>query len=570
MFRFQATASLPLAASHIVQNTTHPAHSTSLLFLVAEDACNIAHTRHRFCPQQTTQHCHEFLRIHTRRGRKDMLQIHIDKIEHLVTYGFEESIHNIMGTVRVLTQRRLSSGNSTVIQTARDLSASVVLEFFCESGLLAGTEHELGAVKNSFSERLSMRQDAGTVSYGGTIATVLRHTTSVVIRGNMYAESPIMKNICDGNAVPLESLEEIESWCMLEEPVLVGEVLRLSFVFEENLKKRGIVSDEIIAIIMHDVIRNAQVLLQHMIQHSAVRPMTLFGKDEQSKQHKDSLSKAISRNMVETIVSAVLCMETPGMAKHAHSLFCVNLLELYGEQYMQWGSQTAGSARKRPHNPKKQDALRIIEKQGLLIKTIRKHGRAMVHEQVRNMVTNVSGLFSQNTEMTCCMAEMNLHIDASLNVLCTNQTPQKIYQAVLKYDGENKGIHLLRNKSGFAHTHNTAYSTAPSVPSYISSKSFVTMVECVRGASIGQWGPPPQISPCTSMATGWHIQTRSADMIPSNLWYILKNVKTMLSDVVLENNPRFDIIHKLRHSLAVLYLEIVYSQWVVQYSDHQE
>jgi hypothetical protein len=72
------------------------------------------------------------------------------------------------------------------------------------------------------------------------------------------------------------------------------------------------------------------------------------------------------------------------------------------------------------------------------------------------------------------------------------------------------------------------------------------------------------------MATGWQIQTRSADMIPSNLWYILKNVKNMLSNVVLENNPRFDIIHKMRHSLAVLYLEIVYSQWVIQYSDQQE
>ena len=499
-----------------------------------------------------------------------MLQIHIDKIEHLVTYGFEESIHNIMGTVRVLTQRRLSSGNSTVVQTARDLSASVVIEFFCESGLLVGTELELCAVKNSFSERLSMRQEAGLVSHSATIAAVLRHTTSVVIRGNMYSESPTVKNICYGNAVPLESLEEIETWSMLEEPVLLGEVLRLSFVFEENLKKRGIVSDDFIAIIMHDVIWNAQVLLQHMIQHRAVRHMASFGKHEQSKQQKDSLSTAISRNMVETIVSAVLCMETPGVAKYAHSLFCVNLLELYGEQYMQWGTRTAGSARRRSHTPKKQDALRILEKQGLLIKTIRKHGRAMVHEQVRNMVTNVSGLFSQNTEMTCCTAEMNLHIDASLNVLCTNQTPQKIHHAVLQYDGENKGIHLLRKKSGFAHMHDAAYPTPQSVPGYISSKSFATMVECVRGVSQGHWGQPPHISQSTSMATGWQIQTRSADMIPSNLWYILKNVKTMLSNVVLENNPRFDIIHKMRHSLAVLYLEIVYSQWVIQYSDQQE
>jgi len=493
-----------------------------------------------------------------------MLQIHIDKIEHLVTYGFEESIHNIMGTVRVLTQTHVSSGKNTVLQTAHDLSASVVLEFFCESGLLVGTELELGAVKDSFSERLSGRQAASPLPHGVTIAAVLRHTTAVVIRGNMYSESPIVKNICVGNVVPLESSEEIESWSVLERPVLLGEVLRLSFVLEENLQKRCIVSDDFIAIIMRDVLQNAQVLVQHMIEHSAVRHMAPPSKHEQWKQQKDTLSKAISRNMVDTIVSAVLSMETPGVAKYAHSLFCVNLLELYGEQYMQWGTHTPGPTHKRSSAPKKQDALRILEKQALLIKTIRKHGRVMVHEQVRNMVTNVSGLFSQNTEMTRYTTEMNLHIDASLNVLCTNQTPQKIHRAVWLYDSENKGIHLLRETTGFARMHDTAYPTPKSA-----CKPFATMVECVRGAGQGHWGLPPHISHSTSAATGWQIQTRPADMIPSKLWYILKNVKSMLSNAVLESNPRFDIIHKLRHSLAVSYLEVVYSLWVNEYS-HQE
>jgi len=66
----------------------------------------------------------------------------------------------------------------------------------------------------------------------------------------------------------------------------------------------------------------------------------------------------------------------------------------------------------------------------------------MVHEQVHKMITNVSGLYSHKTDITCCTHEMNMHIDASLHVLCTNQTPQRITRAALEYDTENKGIPL--------------------------------------------------------------------------------------------------------------------------------
>jgi len=88
-------------------------------------------------------------------------------------------------------------------------------------------------------------------------------------------------------------------------------------------------------------------------------------------------------------VAAIMCIKTQGKAKYAYSIFCVNLLDLYGEQYMQWGAtkskQSDASDGSKKVVPRKQEAYHIIEKQGLMIKTIHQYGREMVNEQVRQM-----------------------------------------------------------------------------------------------------------------------------------------------------------------------------------------
>ena len=465
-----------------------------------------------------------------------MLQIHIDNIERISSYGYEDSIHNIIGTMHAVTQHQYTcSYGRSVLQATHELSASVIISLFCESGLLQGDKTELRQVQQMFSS-LGPRRDCLVVN-NVTIAGVLRHVTSVVMRGNMFSELPIVRDICCQNGASGISGLETESWSSFQDCVCLGEVLRLSFVLEENLKKRAIVDDHLIDVIMHEVIENALVVLQNMPHREP--PLAAYATE---KSTRASFSQTISRSMVDTIVSAVLRMEKPGKVQYAHSLFCVNLLELYGEQYMQWGAQ---ESTKRVRQPKQKhenhNAFRILAKQALLIKTINLHGLEMVQEQVRKMIKNVSGLFSHNTEITCCTRDMNMHIDASLHVLCTDQTSQKITRAVLEYDNINKGIHLLRK-------------SAPSVPKIESgTKNGTKSVEHMRFES-------HELS-----SKAWQVQSYTTEMIPSNLWYILKNIKPMLSNIVSEGDPRRDIISRLRQSLVLLYLEIVYNLWTTQY-----
>jgi len=70
--------------------------------------------------------------------------------------------------------------------------------------------------------------------------------------------------------------------------------------------------------------------------------------------------------------------------------------------------------------PRKQEAYRIIEKQGLVIKTIHQYGRKMINEQVQKMITNVSGLMCKIPDMCFCTDEMCLDIGESLPLLCAN------------------------------------------------------------------------------------------------------------------------------------------------------
>ena len=57
-----------------------------------------------------------------------MLQIYVQNIQHMQTYGFEDSMHDIMSTVKTLTQhcKMHCDENSALMQTAQELSISVM------------------------------------------------------------------------------------------------------------------------------------------------------------------------------------------------------------------------------------------------------------------------------------------------------------------------------------------------------------------------------------------------------------------------------------------------------------
>jgi len=194
------------------------------------------------------------------------------------------------------------------------LSGSVIISLLCESGLLQGDKTELLHVKQMF---LSLApQCEGVATNNVSIAAMLRHDTCVVMCGNMFAELLIVRDICCHNGISAISGLETDSWLSLKHCVALGEVLRLSFVLEENFKKRAIVGDHLIDIVMHDVIESALVVLQNMTQCEP--PFAAYAAE---KREKGSFPQAISRSMVDTIMLKVLRMETPGIAQYAHSLF---------------------------------------------------------------------------------------------------------------------------------------------------------------------------------------------------------------------------------------------------------
>jgi len=89
-----------------------------------------------------------------------MLQINVQNIQHIKTYGFEDSMQDIMSTVEILMQHRQMPSTKSValMQTAHELSIPVMIGFICESGLLQGDEAELLAIKKKFWTRYSTLQ----------------------------------------------------------------------------------------------------------------------------------------------------------------------------------------------------------------------------------------------------------------------------------------------------------------------------------------------------------------------------------------------------------------------------
>ena len=265
--------------------------------------------------------------------------------------------------------------------------------------------------------------------------------------------------------------------------------------------------------------------------------------------------------MVETLVAAIMCIKTQGKAKYAYSIFCVNLLDLYGEQYMQWGAtkskQSDASDGSKKVVPRKQEAYHIIEKQGLMIKTIHQYGQEIVNEQVRQMVTTVSGLMCKIPDMCFCTNKRCLYIAESLPLLCANTTIDIVSESVRQHEMQSKGSHLLRNITQSSLLSPELYcSTSTS-----SSRSFLVPMSTAFGCYDSVAASNDAIMPSPPGVMCVQMQKQHEKKLPSNLLHVLKNIKPELSDVVPQNYPRYELIKHLRQDIVVAYLDIVYSLW---------
>jgi len=197
-----------------------------------------------------------------------MLQINVQNIQHIKTYGFEDSMHDIMSTVTVETlmrHRQMPSTKSVaLIQTTHELSTSLMIGFFCESGLLQGDEAQLLAIKKRFLDKIQHTTVIERNSFVSIVA-VLRHITSMALCGAMYAALPTLQNMCptDKECANTEAVL-LRSWVLLQKTIHFGEILQLSFVLEEYLKKRAIVPDDSVAVIVRDVVKKVHTIVERM------------------------------------------------------------------------------------------------------------------------------------------------------------------------------------------------------------------------------------------------------------------------------------------------------------------
>ena len=376
--------------------------------------------------------------------------------------------------------------------------------------------------------------------------------------GAMYAALPTLRNICSSDRECADTEATLlRSWVSLQQTIYLGEVVRLSFVLEENLKKRAIVPDESIAAMVRDVVKKVHTVVDQMRRTDADNTSNKASLPNEV----EAFSNKVSKIMVETLVEAIMCIETPGKAKHVYSVFCVNLLNLYGEQCMQWGSakRTGADVKDATRRSvlKKTKAYRIIEKQGLMITTIRQYGRKMVHEQVRKMVTNVTGLMSKMPDMCFCTEEMCLYIAESLPLLCSDTTIEIVSESVRKHEKQSKGIHLLRNVTQSSLFSPETYCSATA----LSSRSFLMPMTTTFGCYDPVAGNNRNLIPSVPITTSACVLGSDDKKLPSNLLYVLKNIKPVLSDFVPPDDPRYELIQHLRQNIVVAYLDIVCSLW---------
>ena len=495
-----------------------------------------------------------------------LLRIHPDRIQDIKTSGFSDRIHATLSTVKafVAMQNTENDVDPDVMHDTHEMSISIMISFLCESGVLQGDEFEFSTLKRQVLNRQRHASVGDDLGCAMSIDSVLRHITCLAVSGDMCDEVPSVGRIY---VVPGEKLSVLDmvnwtSWVSLQKCKRLGEVVRLSYVVEENLKRRGVLPLECIAVLVRDCVDEVHKVIANMQCTAGATMLPAVGqkKISQPSAMMESFSKMASRLMIEVIVSAVMCTDEPSQANYAYSLLRVNLLDIYAEQYMHWepvaGGKMTEPAVAHPEKIKKQknkhkmvtsELHNMQEKLKLMTRTIRQHGRQKVYEQVKKMVSNISGLLCVLPEMTVCTDQTHAQLQATLTLLRPSMNMDRVCASVRNHETDDIGIHLLRR------VNLQEMKSQPPALSYLiamSLSSDLGMDNVIRIDRHNHEG--------SEMHLLCHTPLRK---MPSNLCYVLQNINPVLSDDIQPNNPRYEILRCFRQSLALTYFDIIYSLW---------
>jgi len=500
------------------------------------------------------------------------VRINIHRIQHINTYGFVNRIHTTLSTVKamVMTQKATHDLDRDMMENTHEMSVSIMLSFLCESGMLRASADKLCAVRQrilSQSRHEKVPDKLGSVL---SVIAVLRHITCMALCGDIYSGEPSSsENMCCAamHHGPLLELESVNwrSWSSLEHSIRLGEIVRLSFIVEENFKRYGLIPDDCISVIIREVVDGVHNVLSDMVcvnTATALKTNVSKSKPQAGSQSQAWFSKMASQMMIEIVIAGILAMQTPSKTHYAYGVLCINMLELYGEQYMHWNPTHKNAGKFSPSRQKtqgrpvddnsdsiqshqKQD-LCILEKQRLMARTIRVHGRQMVYEQLKHMVTNVSGLSCILAENIPYTQETHVKMQKTMSLLCPEMKLKTLSATVSQFETTNMGIHLLRSVSSCPYDMDE-------------SNSFLQRMSMSTNLTESQIVADTYAHQDNIMRK---MQTSSSlDKIPVNLYYVLKHAHYILSSDISADDPRHKIITAFREEIVVTYLDIIYSVW---------
>jgi len=480
-----------------------------------------------------------------------VLCIHAKRLPYINTHGFANRIGTTLSTVNAMMAVRSTTHDldEEMIRATHDTSISVMISFLCESGVLEGDSAELSDLKECMLNRLRHEKVPAGLSSVLSIIALLRHITCMVICGEMYTEMPTVTNMCVAamHHVPSSALIKVNwrSWASLERSIRSGEVVRLTLLLEANLKVRALIPAECIRVILCNVVDEVSVVLNKMVCSDT---KTVYEKGAHKckkgqKQNEESFSRMASQMMIEIIVAGVMKMEKQNKAQYAYCVLCVNMLDLYGEQYMHWGRTPSLSIVKRAWATTIE--VRIREKQNLMAKTIAEHGRQMVYEQVKKMVTNVCGLLLRLPEVIQCDYETETRIKTTLTHLCPEMTLRSMSTRTRLFQAHHTGINLLRN-----------ITILPEKDTFVSC-----LMQAPMRTSTDFMHVAGSVSHNEDKLPSFPMPENDFAQVEKKLCDVLENAHYVLSAKLASDDPRRKLILSLRRQTALTYLDMLYSIW---------
>ena len=266
-----------------------------------------------------------------------------------------------------------------------------------------------------------------------------------------------------------------------------------------------------------------------------------------------------SHLMIDIIVAGIMDMSIKDKAQHAYCVLCVDLLDLYDAQYMKWGQtfcqktqdvpfgmqHKAGATTQGKKTWSKTKESRINEKQILIAKSIAQNGRQMVYDQIKIMVTNVSGLFSRLPESTQCDEESGTRVNTNLSHLCPEMASRTLTARTRIFLAKNTGIHLLRQGEVVAENGHFESCLLP-----------MPITTCIDSMYVGG-----RIPPCKAKESCVRMPANEFVQIEKKLFDVLENAPYVLAAKIKSDDPRRELIMTLRRGIALTYLDMLYSIW---------